>query len=263
MLVDTEDNFSGIAQLWTEYKETRTRESRDRLIVHYSPLVKYVAGRVAVGLPHNVEQSDLVSYGVFGLIDAIEKFDTSRNIKFETYAIARIKGAMIDELRSIDWVPRSVRAKARSVEKAYTKLEGKLLRTPTDAEIAEEMGIAEPELQAIFNQVSFVGIVALDEMLSVTGERGEATSLGETLPDRTDGPVAAYEVEEMKQILARAINRLQDREKIVLTLYYYEGLTLAEIGEVLGVTESRVCQIHTKAVLQLRGRLGEPAREAV
>lgn len=258
--VENED-AKGIAQLWDDFKKSRTRESRDRLIVHYSPLVKYVAGRVAVGLPHTVEQSDLVSYGVFGLIDAIEKFDTSRNIKFETYAISRIKGAMIDELRSIDWVPRSVRSKARSVERAYQKLEGKLLRTPTDAEVAEEMGISDAELQAIFNQVSFVGIVALDEMLSVTGERGEISTLGDTLPDRGDGPVAAYEVEEMKQILAGAINRLGDREKIVLTLYYYEGLTLAEVGEVLGVTESRVCQIHTKAVLQLRGRLGTRTSE--
>jgi RNA polymerase sigma factor FliA len=262
-VVDMDEDITGIAQLWVDYKGTRTRESRDRLIVHYSPLVKYVAGRVAVGLPQNIEQSDLVSYGVFGLIDAIEKFDTSRNIKFETYAISRIKGAIIDELRSIDWVPRSVRAKARSVEKAYAKLEAKLLRTPTDAEIAEEMGISEPELHAIFNQVSFVGIVALDEMLAVSGERGEVATLGDTIPDRAEGPVGAYEVEEMKQILARAINRLGDREKIVLTLYYYEGLTLAEIGEVLGVTESRVCQIHTKAVLQLRGRLGEPVRESV
>lgn len=256
--VDIEEDITGIAQLWADYKALRTREARDRLIVHYSPLVKYVAGRVAVGLPQNIEQSDLVSYGVFGLIDAIEKFDTSRNIKFETYAIARIKGAIIDELRSIDWVPRSVRAKARSIEKAYSKLEAKLLRTPTDVEIAEEMGISEAELHAIFNQVSFVGIVALDEMLAVGGE---VATLGDTIPDRGEGPVAAYEVEEMKQILAGAINRLGDREKIVLTLYYYEGLTLAEIGEVLGVTESRVCQIHTKAVLQLRGRLGEPARE--
>lgn len=258
--MDTEEDITGIAQLWADYKASRTREARDRLIVHYSPLVKYVAGRVAVGLPQNIEQSDLVSYGVFGLIDAIEKFDTSRNIKFETYAIARIKGAIIDELRSIDWVPRSVRSKARAVEKAYAKLEGKLLRTPTDAEIAKEMGITEAELHAIFNQVSFVGIVALDEMLAVSGERGEIATLGDTIPDRGDGPVAAYEVEEMKQILARAINRLGDREKIVLTLYYYEGLTLAEIGEVLGVTESRVCQIHTKSVLQLRGRLGEPSQ---
>lgn len=254
--------MTAIAQLWADFKATRTREARDRLIVHYSPLVKYVAGRVAVGLPQNVEQSDLVSYGVFGLIDAIEKFDTSRNIKFETYAISRIKGAIIDELRSIDWVPRSVRAKARNIEKAYAKLEAKLLRTPTDAELAEEMNITEAELHAIFNQVSFVGIVALDEMLAVGGgERGEVASLGDTIPDKGEGPVAAYEVEEMKQILARAINRLGDREKIVLTLYYYEGLTLAEIGEVLGVTESRVCQIHTKAVLQLRGRLSEPVRE--
>lgn len=261
--METDEDITGIAQLWNDYKSSRTRASRDRLIVHYSPLVKYVAGRVAVGLPQNIEQSDLVSYGVFGLIDAIEKFDTSRNIKFETYAIARIKGAIIDELRSIDWVPRSVRAKARSVEKAFSKLEGKLLRTPSDAEVASEMGISEAELAALFNQVSFVGIVALDEMLAVGGERGEVATLGDTIPDRGEGPVAAYEVEEMKQILARAINRLGDREKIVLTLYYYEGLTLAEIGEVLGVTESRVCQIHTKAVLQLRGRLGEPARETV
>lgn len=258
--MDNDEDITGIARLWADYKATRGQEPRDRLIVHYSPLVKYVAGRVAVGLPQNIEQSDLVSYGVFGLIDAIEKFDTSRNIKFETYAIARIKGAIIDELRSIDWVPRSVRAKARSIEKAYAKLEAKLLRTPTDAEIAEEMGISEPELHAIFNQVSFVGIVALDEMLAVSGERGEVATLGDTIPDKGEGPVAAYEVEEMKQILAGAINRLGDREKIVLTLYYYEGLTLAEIGEVLGVTESRVCQIHTKAVLQLRGRLGEPVQ---
>ena len=261
--MEIEEEVTGIAQLWTDYKSTRTRESRDRLIVHYSPLVKYVAGRVAVGLPANIEQSDLVSYGVFGLIDAIEKFDTSRNIKFETYAIARIKGAIIDELRSIDWVPRSVRSKARMVEKAYTKLEIKFSRTPTDVEIAQEMNITEAELHALFNQVSFVGIVALDEMLSVSGERGEASTLGDTIPDRTDGPMAAFETEEMKQILARAINRLGDREKIVLTLYYYEGLTLAEIGEVLGVTESRVCQIHTKSVLQLRGRLGDPTREPV
>ena len=251
-----------IDKLWAEYKSTASRDARDRLIVHYSPLVKYVAGRVSVGLPQNIEQADLVSYGIFGLIDAIEKFDIDRQIKFETYAIARIKGAIIDELRSIDWVPRSVRAKARSVERAYARLENKLLRTPTDAEVAAEMGISEAELQSMFNQISFVGVVALDEMLSSGGgDRGESTTLGDTIPDKGDGPVALYEGEEMKQILAGAINRLAEREKIVLTLYYYEGLTLAQIGEVLGVTESRVCQIHTKAVLQLRSRLAEPERE--
>ena len=258
--MDQED-AAAIKQLWAEFKSGASRESRDKLIVHYSPLVKYVAGRVSVGLPQNIEQADLVSYGVFGLIDAIEKFDPERNIKFETYAIARIKGAIIDELRSIDWVPRSVRAKARSVEKAYATLEASLLRTPTDAEIAKEMDISEGELQTIFNQISFVGLVALDEMLS-GGERGESTTLGDTIPDKGEGPVAAYEVEEMKQILAGAISRLGDREKLVLMLYYYEGLTLAEIGEVLGVTESRVCQIHTKAVIQLRSRMAEPEREA-
>jgi RNA polymerase sigma factor for flagellar operon FliA len=248
--------------LWAEFKRTGSGNARDRLIVHYSPLVKYVAGRVSAGLPHSIEQADLVSYGIFGLIDAIEKFDTSRNIKFETYAITRIKGSIIDELRSIDWVPRSVRAKARSVERAYAKLEAELLRTPTDAEVAEELGLSDDELQQIFNQISFVGLVALDEVLSTgSGERGETTTLVDTIPDRRDGPVAAFEVEEMKQLLATAINRLGDREKIVLTLYYYEGLTLAQIGDVLGVTESRVCQIHTKAVLQLRSRLSSPLRD--
>lgn len=251
-----------VARLWAGYKETGDRDLRDQLIVRYSPLVKYVAGRVAVGLPHTIEQSDLVSYGMFGLIDAIDKFDTSRQIKFETYAITRIKGAIIDELRSIDWVPRSVRAKARSVERAYAKLEGVLRRSPTDTEVATELGITEAELQAIFTQISFVGIVALDEVVSGgSGDRAETTTLGDTLPDRSGGPVLAFEVEEMKQLLAGAINRLGDREKIVLSLYYYEALTLAEIGQVLGVTESRVCQIHTKAVLQLRGRMLLAERE--
>jgi len=259
--LDTDDGIA-ITGLWAEYKQTASREARDRLIVHYSPLVKYVAGRVSVGLPQNIEQADLVSYGIFGLIDAIEKFDPARKIKFETYAIARIKGAIIDELRSIDWVPRSVRAKARSVERAYAKLENQLLRTPSDEEVADELGISPAELQAIFRQISFVGVVALDEMLSSgSGERGESTTLGDTIPDKGEGPVAQFEGEEQKQLLATAINRLGEREKMVLVLYYYEGFTLAQIGEVLGVTESRVCQIHTKAVLQLRSRMAEPERE--
>jgi RNA polymerase sigma factor FliA len=256
-------NHSALSELWDEYKRDGGREARDRLIVHYSPLVKYVAGRVAVGLPQNIEQADLVSYGIFGLIDAIAKFDTSRNIKFETYAITRIKGAIIDELRTIDWVPRSVRSKARAVEKAYAKLEAQLLRTPSDAEVAAEMGVTEDDLQTIFTQISFVGLVALDEVLSSgSGQRGDSVTLGDTIADRGDGPVAAFEVEEMKLILTSAMNRLANREKIVLSLYYYEGLTLAEIGEILGVTESRVCQIHTKAVLQLRSRMSGSERGA-
>ncbi len=245
---------------WTSFKLDGDRLAKDKLIVHYSPLVKYVASRVAVGLPQNIDQADLVSYGMFGLMDALDKFDTSRNIKFETYAIARIKGAIIDELRSIDWVPRSVRAKARSVEKAYSTLEAKLLRNPTDVEIAQEMGVSFKDLQHIFTQISFVGVVALDELIS-SGDRVEGMTLGDTIADKHAGPVAAFEVEESKQLLANAINKLGDREKMVLTLYYYEGLTLAEIGNVLGVTESRVCQIHTKAVMQLKSKLAESERE--
>ncbi len=251
---------SEIDRLWTEFKRTEKRELRDRLILHYSPLAKYVAARVAAGLPQSVDQSDLVSYGIFGLIDAIEKFDLSRGYKFETYAIARIKGAILDELRSIDWVPRSVRAKARSLEKAFLKLEASLHRSPTDEELAAEMRISVEQLQGILGQISVLGIVALDETLSV-GDRSEAATLGDTIPDRADGPVATYEVEEMRHILATAINTMPEREKIVLTLYYYEGLTLAEIGLVLGVTESRVCQIHTKAVLHLRARLSAGDRD--
>ncbi|HEX3907009.1 MAG TPA: RNA polymerase sigma factor WhiG [Mycobacteriales bacterium] len=249
---------AAIAALWREFKETKDPPLRERLILHYSPLVKYVAGRVGAGLPPNIEQADLVSYGIFGLIDAIEKFDITRAIKFETYAISRIKGAIIDELRAIDWIPRSVRYKAREVEKAYAALEARLHRTPTEAEVASELGIALDDLHAIFSQVSFVNVIALDELLNVGGERGDKLSLVDTLEDtKAEDPVAAFESEETKYLLARAINTLPEREKIVVTLYYYEGLTLAEIGQVLGVTESRICQMHTKAVLQLRGKLAD------
>jgi RNA polymerase sigma factor for flagellar operon FliA len=257
--MDSEDQGE-IGRLWIEYKDTDDPKLRDALIVQYSPLVKYVAGRVAVGLPQSVEQADLVSYGIFGLIDAIEKFDLDRGFKFETYAIARIKGAIIDELRSIDWVPRSVRTKARALERAYTTLEAKLHRAPTDAELADELDLTDSQLQQTFGQISFIGLVALDETLS-GGDRGESVSLGDTVPDATPGPMAAYEVEEMRDILADAINGMPEREKIVLTLYYYEGLTLAEIGEVLGVTESRVCQIHTKSVIHLRAKIAAAERE--
>jgi RNA polymerase sigma factor for flagellar operon FliA len=249
---------SAIAELWREYKATGDEKLRERLILHYSPLVKYVAGRVGVGLPPNIEQADLVSYGIFGLIDAIQKFDLERAIKFETYAISRIKGAIIDELRSIDWIPRSVRYKAREVEKAYAALEARLHRTPTEAEVAQELGIALEDLHQIFSQVSFVNVVALDELLTAGGEKGDKLSLVDTLEDtKAEDPVQAFESEETKYLLARAINTLPEREKIVVTLYYYEGLTLAEIGQVLGVTESRICQMHTKAVLQLRGKLAD------
>jgi len=256
-----DDSAASVAEIWADYKQHGTREARERLILHYAPLVKFVAGRVAAGLPQNIEQSDLVSYGIFGLIDAIDKFDPARGYKFETYAISRIEGAIIDELRSIDWVPRSVRAKARAIERAYSKLENELRRSPEDREVATELGMSEDELATILSQISFVGIVALDELLSASADRSGGATVGDTIADRTNNPVEAFESEEMRHVLADAINRMPDRERLVLTLYYYEGLTLAEIGSVLGVTESRVCQIHTKAIFQLRGRLSEPLPE--
>jgi RNA polymerase sigma factor for flagellar operon FliA len=251
-----------IAGLWEEYKLTASPSARDKLILQYSPLVKYVAGRVSTGLPANIEQADLVSYGIFGLMDAIEKFEPGRGNKFETYAISRIRGAIIDELRAIDWVPRSVRYKAREIEKAIAKLESELSRSPTDPEIAGQMGISVSELRSLYQQISFVSLVALDELMTVGGDKADSMPLIETLRDSgTADPVAAFESEEMKGILLEAINKLPDREKIVVTLYYYEGLTLAEIGQVLGVTESRICQMHTKAVLQLRSRMSDSRQD--
>jgi RNA polymerase sigma factor for flagellar operon FliA len=243
-------------RLWTEFKERAEQTARERLILHYAPLVKYVVGRLAAGLPHTVERADLVSYGMFGLMDALEKFDRTREVKFETYAIPRIKGAIIDELRAMDWVPRSIRFKAREVEKAYSGLESKLRRAPTDGEVAGHLGISLSELHEVVNQISFVSVMALDELVSTGDERGEKRSLLDTLADAASSdPAAELEGQEMRGMLAAAINSLTEREKIVVTLYYFEGLTLAEIGEILGVTESRVCQIHTKAVGQLRMNL--------
>lgn len=252
----TDDPAAALRELWREFKRTGDARLRERLILHYSPLVKYVAGRLSVGLPANVDQADFVSYGIFGLIDAIEKFDPGRAIKFETYAMSRIRGAIIDELRALDWIPRSVRQKARAVEAAYATLEARLRRTPSEAEVAGEMRISLDELRAVFSQLSLANVVALDELLHGSAERGDHLSLVDTLEDTTaDDPVEVFESRETKQMLARAINTLPEREKTVVTLYYYESLTLAEIGQVLGVSESRVCQIHTKAVLQLRGKL--------
>ena len=246
---------SDVNVLWSRYQEAGDPGIRDALILNYSPLVKYVASRVSVGLPQNVEHADLVSYGMFGLIDAIDKFEPDRGFKFETYAISRIKGAILDELRSIDWVPRSVRSKVRSVEKAFAKLEAREGRAPTDEEVAAELGWTEPQFQQVLSQISVVGMAALDEILLVGGDRGEALTLGDTIADSSHGPTGAFEVTEVRQMLSQAINGMPEREKVVLTLYYYESLTLSEIGRVLGVTESRVCQIHTKAMIQLRSRL--------
>jgi len=245
-----------LKDLWQRYKDAADHRARERLVVAYSPLVKYVAGRMSSGLPSHVEEADLISYGLIGLINAIERFDLAREIKFETYAIPRIRGAIIDELRSLDWVPRSVRARAREIEQANAKLEHKLHRAPTDEEMAAELSVSIEDFQASLVQISNSAIAALDELWSVSDSSGDQVSLLDTLhdPDAPD-PERIVDATELKDRVADAIARLPEREKLVIALYYYENLTLREIGEVLGVTESRVSQLHTKAVLRLRSHL--------
>ena len=244
-----------IQSLWLEFRRSGDKALRDRLILTYAPLVKYVAGRLGSGLPAHVDEGDLVSYGLLGLISAIERYDPARDIKFETYAIVRIKGAIIDELRALDWVPRSVRSRAREIERAIAELEAKLGRAPNDDEIAGKIGISVDELDESLSDISRSSIAALDELWAVSGE-GDQVSLLDTIED-TSGPRPADVLDEtdLRETLADAIARLPEREKLVITLYYYEELTLREIGEVLGVTESRISQLHTKAVLRLKARL--------
>jgi RNA polymerase sigma factor for flagellar operon FliA len=246
----------GVEGLWSDFKRTGEQTLRNQLIIYYSPFVKYVASRVLAGLPRHFDEEDLVSYGIIGLIDAIERFEPERNLRFETYAIPRIKGAIIDELRSIDWVPRSVRTKARAVEQAFTHLEATLHRTPNETEVAAELEMTVGEFHKAMRKISTVGMMALDEVLR-GGDRSERSTLGETLPDGSSGPVDTFEAKESKEALLRAVDGMPDRERTVLTMYYYDGLTLTEIGDVLGVTESRVCQIHTKALRQLRSKLAD------
>ncbi len=244
-----------LRSLWRRYKAYDDLAARDRLILRYAPLVKFVAGRMRSALPSHVEESDLISYGLLGLIGAVERFDPMREVKFETYAVSRIKGAIIDELRSLDWVPRSVRSRAREIERVSADLENKLQRAPTDEEMAEAMRMPMEEFQGLLNQIATSSIVALDEMWSVSAG-GDSLALIDTIgAGRLADPAAQLDVADLRDTLADAIARLPEREKIVIALYYYDGLTLREIGDVLGVTESRVSQLHTKAILRLKGRL--------
>ena len=247
--------------LWQDFRKSGDPALRDRLILTYAPLVKFVAGRVGASLPSHVDEQDLVSYGLLGLIGAIERFDPDREIKFETFAMARIRGAIIDELRSLDWVPRSVRTRARQIERAIAVLERELLRAPTDQEIAKKLGISEEELEESLHEISRSSVAALDELWSPSGS-GDQIALIDTIRDESEpDPELSLEQSEVKEALAEAISSLPEREKLVVTLYYYEELTLREIGEVLGVTESRVSQLHTKAILRLKAHLAGAARE--
>jgi len=242
-------------ELWQEYRKTKNTEIREYFVIKYSPLVKYVAGKVAIGMPQQVEFEDLVSYGSFGLLDAIEKYDPERDIKFKTYAMTRIRGSIFDELRNIDWVPRTLRQKAKQLEEAIITLENKLGHSVDDEEIAKEMGISNQELQELFSKISGASVISLNDVW-YTGDDNDQVSFIDTIESPESlNPENIIEKEEIRSVIVEAIKQLPDKEKKVIVLYYYEDLTLKEIGEVLEVTESRVSQLHTKAILRLRGKL--------
>jgi RNA polymerase sigma factor for flagellar operon FliA len=242
-------------EFWQAYRQNRDPQIREMFIKQYAPLVKYVAGKVAVGMPHNVEFDDLVGFGVFGLLDAIDKFDPDKNVKFKTYAVTRIRGAIFDELRTIDWVPRSVRQKTREVEEAIGSLEAQLGRTATDQEIANSLGLDEKEFTKTMMKISGTTMLSLNDVW-FSGDENDKVSIGDSIESPSSlNPDVIVEKDEIRRVIVEAIEELPDKEKKILVLYYYEDLTLKEIGEVLEVTESRVSQLHTKAILRLRSKL--------
>jgi RNA polymerase sigma factor for flagellar operon FliA len=242
-------------ELWKSYRKTKDPEIRDYFIRQYAPLVKYVAGKVAIGMPQNVEFEDLVGYGVFGLFDAIEKFDPDKHVKFKTYAVTRIRGSIFDELRSIDWVPRSVRQKTKEVEDTISHLEANLGRSASDNEIAKALNLSIENYQDLILKISGTSIMSIHDIW-YTGEDNDKISIAESIESPSSlNPDTIVEKNEIKRVIIEAINELPEKEKKVLVLYYYEDLTLKEIGEVLDVTESRVSQLHTKAILRLRAKL--------
>ncbi|MDR1588375.1 MAG: RNA polymerase sigma factor WhiG [Treponema sp.] len=242
-------------ELWLRYRKNRDPKIRETFIKQYAPLVKYVAGKVAVGMPHNVEFDDLVECGVFGLMDAIEKYDPDKNVKFKTYAVTRIRGAIFDELRQIDWVPRSVRQKTREIETVISGLEAQLGRTATDQEIAAALGMNEAEYLKTVQKISGTSILSLNDVW-FSGDENDKVSIGDSIESPSSlNPDVMAEKDEIRRVIVEAINELPEKEKKILILYYYEDLTLKDIGRVLEVTESRVSQLHTKAILRLRAKL--------
>jgi RNA polymerase sigma factor for flagellar operon FliA len=242
-------------ELWVEYRRNKDPKIRESFIKQYAPLVKYVAGKVAVGMPHSVEFDDLVGFGFFGLLDAIERFDPEKNVKFKTYAVPRIKGAIFDELRSIDWVPRSVRQKTKEVEETIGALEAQLGRSATDQEIAVALRMDENEFLKTMMRISSTSILSLNDVW-FSGDENDKVSIGDSIESPVSlNPDVIVEKSEIRQVIINSINELPDKEKKILVLYYYEDLTLKEIGQVMGITESRVSQLHTKAILRLRSKL--------
>jgi len=245
---------SNMPDLWSRFKKRGDQKSRDQIINHYAYLVKITAGRVVTSLPPNLERDDLVSAGVMGLIKAVDQFDVTRQVKFETYAIALIRGAILEMLREEDWVPRSVRDNVKALERTYYQMEVRLGRPATEEEVAAEMGLSEADLLKLLVNTSRANVLSLDDMLLGGGD-GERLHLADVLQDENANVSADVETSAMKTSLMGGIDRLPDRERLVISLYYYEGLTFKEIGKVLTVSESRVYQLHTQAVLRLRGYL--------
>lgn len=239
-------------KLWEAYSKNQTAELKEKIIIEYAPLVKIVAGRLSMYLGYNVEYDDLVGYGIFGLIDAIDKFDYSKGIKFETYASLRIRGSILDQIRKMDWIPRSLRQKQKKIETAMTKLESEFGRPATDEEIAKELEISPDELTNWQGQANVSNIVSLDEFVESAGEKGIEPVKNQPF----EQPEEAVEKAELKKILAESLESLTEKEKKVILLYYYEELTLKEISKVLEVTESRVSQLHTKALQKMKVKLG-------
>lgn len=239
-------------KLWETYAKNRAADIRETLIIEYSPLVKIIAGRLSIYLGYNVEYEDLVSYGIFGLIDAIDKFDYGKGIKFETYASLRIRGAILDQIRKMDWVPRTLRQKQKRMDAALLKLEKELGRPATDQEMAAELGITIEEFYSWENQSKASGLVSLDEFL----EQGTEVRTDSSEGTRYDSPDAVVEKKELKELLKAALEILTEKEKNVILLYYYEELTLKEISSIMEVSESRISQLHTKALQKMKTKLG-------
>ena len=232
-----------------------TTENREEVIKRYSPMIKYVANRIAMRLPPHIEVDDLISVGVLGLMDAISKYDSSRGAKFKTYAEFRVRGAILDELRAMDWVPRSIRQKASNVDKVVQELQAKLSRAPEDEEVAKEMGLSLDQFHDTLNETKSIPIFSLED-LGIAKESGEQQSLLDCLAGKADAdPQTQIRLIELKEIIAKAIDALPEKERLMVSLYYYEELTMKEIGAVLEITESRVSQIHSKAVYRLRTKL--------
>ncbi len=242
---------NNINQLWKQYNETKDPSAKEKIIIHYAYLIKFVAGRLSIYFGSNVEFDDLVGYGAFGLIDAIDKFDITKGAKFETYASLRIRGSIIDSIRDLDWVPRSLRQKNKELERVYSEIENETGHSATDKEVAERLGIGMEEFYKLLNDVNVSSMMSLEEFMEQNYERG----LEIASDNAEDKPEAYLEFNEIKELLADSINRLPEKERAVITFYYFEELTLKEISAIMNVTESRISQLHTKALLRMKGKL--------